>query len=49
MNGEEVNILITNIGRRGYLTDYLKRNPHFRGKSVDNDIHNAVLVITGKF
>ena len=24
-------------------------NPHFRGKSVDNDIHNAVLVITGKF
>lgn len=47
MNGEEVNILITNIGRRGYLTDYLKRNPHFRGKVFASDCDSTASGLYG--
>ena len=32
-----MNVLITNVGRRGYLVDYLKANPSFKGKVFVSD------------
>lgn len=32
-----MNVLITNVGRRGYLVDYLKESPSFNGKVYTSD------------
>ena len=32
-----MNVIITNVGRRGYLVDYFKSVPHFQGKVYTSD------------
>lgn len=42
-----MNILITNIGRRGYLVDFIKENADFKGKVFVSDCDNTASGLYG--
>lgn len=42
------NIIITNVGRRGYLVDYIKEIPYYKGKVFVSDCDNTASGLYGK-
>lgn len=44
---DAMNILITNIGRRGYLVDFIKENADFKGKVFVSDCDNTASGLYG--